>query len=597
MIAPPVQPPRLGGYQTCPTATKRWTFDDGSVYEICPNSDFQGNSYLVVDKVLSDWSCLRMCNLDSRCTVSVFDNQYLYCHLKDTSSGNWVASNQFSVGRLVQRGSRSVAPYQGLGRWRNPVMLPVNPVGAYIVPGTNRFMGFSGWGDNEFYLAEGMTQFVDYDFTTGVTSKRTVSNTGHDMFCPGMSTLADGRMVITGGANAEKTSVYNPLNNGFSPAANMNIARGYQTSCTLADGRVFTIGGGYSGGVGNKYAEVYDPSANKWSVIRGPNVDAASTAEGNRGAADNHMWLVTWKGSSVFQAGPSKAQNWFGTAGAGNTTLSGTRSNTDAMCGMWVIYDAVEGKIWSGGGSPEYTNSDAITDAHITTITNPYQPARVQQVAALPRARGFGNVAVLPDGTILVSGGQARSMVFTDTNSVLVAELYDPAKNTWRTLAAAKTPRNYHSISLLLADGSVLTGGGGLCWTAQGRSTANCARQNDHPSAEIFSPPYLFNADGTWAARPAINSVSSTTLRAGDRLTINVSDASVTFSLIRLGSATHSVNSDQRRVPLRQGTANGNSWTFTLPGDYGVMPPGYYYLFAVNVKGTPSYATVVRISL
>lgn len=45
-------------------------------------------------------------------------------------------------------------------------MLPVNPVGAYIVPGTNRFMGFSGWGDNEFYLAEGMTQFVDYDFTT-----------------------------------------------------------------------------------------------------------------------------------------------------------------------------------------------------------------------------------------------------------------------------------------------------------------------------------------------------------------------------------------------------------------------------------------------
>lgn len=115
MIAPPVQPPRLGGFQACPSATTSWTFDDGSIYEICLNSDFLGNAYRVVDKVLSDWSCLRMCNLDSRCTVSVFDNQYLYCHLKDTSSGNWVASNQFSVGRLIQRGSRSVGAYQGLG--------------------------------------------------------------------------------------------------------------------------------------------------------------------------------------------------------------------------------------------------------------------------------------------------------------------------------------------------------------------------------------------------------------------------------------------------------------------------------------------------
>lgn len=57
------------------------------------------------------------------------------------------------------------------------------------------------------------------------------------------------------------------------------------------------------------------------------------------------------------------------------------------------------------------------------TIGNPYQPASVQQVAALNRARGFGNVVVLPDGKMLVTGGQARSMVFTDTSSVFLAEL------------------------------------------------------------------------------------------------------------------------------------------------------------------------------
>lgn len=143
----------------------------------------------------------------------------------------------------------------------------------------------------------------------------------------------------------------------------------------------------------------------------------------------------------------------------------------------------------------------------------------------------------------------------------------------------------------------MLTGGGGLCWTSQGRSTANCARQNDHLSVEVFNPPYLFNSDGTWATRPVINSVSSTTVRANDKLIINVNDANITFSLIRLGSATHSVNSDQRRVPLKKGAASGNSWAFTLPSDYGVMPPGYYYLFAVNANGTPSQATTIRVSL
>ena len=53
------------------------------------------------------------------------------------------------------------------------------------------------------------------------------------MFCPGMSNLADGRLLITGGSNAEVTSFYDPATNAFTKGPNMITPRGYQTSATL----------------------------------------------------------------------------------------------------------------------------------------------------------------------------------------------------------------------------------------------------------------------------------------------------------------------------------------------------------------------------
>ncbi len=53
-------------------------------------------------------------------------------------------------------------------------------------------------------------------------------------------------------------------------------------------------------------------------------------------------------------------------------------------------------------------------------------------------------------------------------------------------------PRNYHSVGVLMLDGTVFHGGGGLC-------NAGCAQ--NHFDGQIFSPAYLFNADGSCAAR------------------------------------------------------------------------------------------------
>ena len=62
-----------------------------------------------------------------------------------------------------------------------------------------------------------------------------------------------------------------------------------------------------------------------------------------------------------------------------------------------------------------------------------------------------------------------------------------------------------------------------------------------------------------------------------------------------MSSATHTVNNDQRRIPLATASSSGNGYTLTLPSDPGVAPPGYYMLFAINAKGTPSVAHIMKI--
>lgn len=83
----------------------------------------------------------------------------------------------------------------------------------------------------------------------------------------------------------------------------------------------------------------------------------------------------------------------------------------------------------------------------------------VTATSRLNRPRTWGHATVLPNGQVFVNGG---SMGYNElATSSYTAELYDPATNTWADGAVAAHSRMYHAISLLLPDGTVLTGGGG----------------------------------------------------------------------------------------------------------------------------------------
>ncbi|TKX24689.1 galactose oxidase-like protein 2 [Elsinoe australis] len=594
----------------CPFQENIVTTDDGSQFAICPGTDYENWSYDILQNIPTANDCLARCANAYTCQKAVYDTTNKVCHVKGApDTVRWTINRQYETVRQIAKAKpEPVAPTarKDIGMWSDLIKLPIIPVAAYVVPEgptASRLLFFSAYGATSFGNDEGFTQFAELNYATGAVSQREVANTHHDMFCPGISMLQDGRIVITGGSSAAVVSIYDPKTNAFTRASDMQLPRGYQSSTTLSDGRVFTIGGSFTGGLGGKVGEVYNPTTNTWTLL--PNADVAplltTDAEGIW-REDNHAWLFAWTSGSVFQAGPSAAMHWYNTSASGAVSPAGTRDTADAMCGVNVMYDA--GKIFSAGGSQSYTNSDAFASAHVTTITRPGVPATVERVADMNYPRGYANAVVLPDGTVLITGGMRKSLVFSDYNSVLTPELWDPKTRTFKKMAVEGVPRNYHSVGVLLADGTVFSGGGGMCAVGRGQSDAYCDRSVDHADGQVFSPPYLFDKDGGKAVRPQVVSVAASgapngeKTRVGGTLVVRMRDAGTyTFALVRMGSVTHSINSDQRRVALTDATKNGSRWTIKLPADSGVMLPGFWYLFVLSDKGVPSMGRTLQVTL
>jgi len=470
-----------------------------------------------------------------------------------------------------------------VGEWGPTIGFPLVPVAIALIPG-DKLLVWSA--DSEFNFDssndEQYTQTAILNLANGQVSASTVSNTAHDMFCPGVSILPDGDVIVTGGIGDTDTSIYDPATNSWTAGPQMNIGRGYQGQTTLPDGQVFVLGGSWSGAVGGKLGEIYSPTAN-WREL--PDVPATPiyTAD-SEGAyrADNHGWFIATSGDRIFQAGPSEEMHWITTTGAGSITDAAPRgSSGDEMNGNAVLYDI--NKIFTVGGAPDYDNSDATNVANVVDISG--STPTVTPTASMNYARAFANSVVLPTGQIFTVGGQTFAVPFSDETSDLYPEMWDPTSGQWTVMAEEAEPRNYHSAAVLLPDGTVFSGGGGLCGA--------CA--TNHPDGQIFYPPYLFNADGSLRTRPTISSAPSAA-QTGQTISVTTGGAVQSFVLVRYGEATHTVDNDQRRIPLSIVSSSGDTYQMTIPSDPGIALPGPYMLFAIDANGTPSVSATIDIT-
>jgi hypothetical protein len=247
----------------------------------------------------------------------------------------------------------------------------------------------------------------------------------------------------------------------------------------------------------------------------------------------------------------------------------------------------LQGKVLKSGTSadPDLATRSSAATAYVLdlTQTNPtwssVTPSGVTDTMTFPRT--YHNTTMLPDGTVLVTGGGTTTNPTDVAHAVLPAELWSPTTQTWTTLGSMSAPRLYHSEALLLPDGRVVVSGGGR-FNDDTEST-------DQFSAEFFSPPYLFNGP-----QPTITSAPSQ-LVYGQNFTVQTPNAAqiTGVSLIRFGAVTHAFNVGQRFIPLAF-TVGSNSLAVIAPANSNLAPPGNYMLFIVNSSGVPSVAAIVH---
>lgn len=265
------------------------------------------------------------------------------------------------------------------------------------------------------------------------------------------------------------------------------------------------------------------------------------------------------------------------------------------------------------------------------------------QAASMNYPRRMANLTILPTGKLVATGGMSTTNANDDAinaeqqtpalagdtpdseglngnnanvnqtlvnykRAVFAAEQWDPDTNTWSVMANQHRPRQYHSTSILLADGRVMSGGGGVCSTCtfSGYTQANF---------EFYSPPYLFKSNGdrrTNSERPQITGPFHTegvAENAAQFLPATEYDRDLSFTytqaaggvalknavMIKQGAPTHGFDQAQRFVPVDLTINSSTSAKVRTPANPYEAPPGYYWLFILDQNGVPSVAKAVQI--
>jgi Concanavalin A-like lectin/glucanases superfamily/Domain of unknown function (DUF1929)/Bacterial Ig domain len=448
------------------------------------------------------------------------------------------------------------------GQWGTPFDLGIVAVNAVLMH-TGKVLMFSG-----SYAASWVERVWD-PVTGGLTL---VPNPYYNLFCAGQAQLADGRILVAGGFDttslgALNANIFDPVTQSWLPLPNMAYRRWYPTVTALPDGRALVTSGGQTCLTClADLPELFDPATGRFTTMK--------TA---RLAVPYYPFMFVLPDGTVVDAGANEDP----VATAKLDLTSGTWSTLDPVVRdghTAAMYQP--GKILkSGTAADSGTSGNAASTAFVLDTTKPSPAWR--QVASMAAPRAFHNTTLLPDGTVLVTGG-GRTLDGTDpAQAVYTGELWNPTTETWHTLAAAAVPRLYHSTALLLPDGRVLSAGGG-----------NDSNAVNETQGQIFSPPYLFKGD-----RPAIASVPAT-LRYGAAFTLQTPDATniASVSLLRPGAVTHGFDEDQRFVSLAF-TAQSGALSIQAPANANIAPPGYYMLFIVNGAGVPSVASFVQLPL
>lgn len=343
-----------------------------------------------------------------------------------------------------------------------------------------------------------------------------------NLFCSGHCLDPKGRLLVAGGHEKDglgikQACVYDYSDNTWTARPPLNGGRWYPSALTLPTGDVLVISGSYTETYTvNNIPQIWHNDTSEWITVPNPPQISALYPK-----------LHLDPRGQIFVCGPQAESQILSLHGVKKEptangklpvevlawTPNGPERNLGAReYGSSVMYDSGKILFVGGGNSKEPDAEGNIKDAkgnpipflvgpptNITEFIDLNQiPLEWVRTKDMQFPRRHHNATVLPDGTVLVTGG-TRGPGFNNLNPLPVqpvhmAELWSPDTGEWTQMAEEVYDRCYHSIALLLPDGRILSAGGGEYDKDQ-------VLKNSITKGQLFSPPYLFKG-----GRPTIQS-------------------------------------------------------------------------------------------
>lgn len=471
------------------------------------------------------------------------------------------------------------------GQWGPILPWPQIPVSAANLP-DGRVLTFSG-SERTTWPRPERTYSSIWDPNTGEFED--LFQAGHNMFCAHLAMTELGQVFVNGGRNqlnSPWTSLFDYRENRWTQIENMaSGGRWYPVTNALPNGEVIT-----SMGTATNLRNPEKWSAvGGWSVLNG--VDYVQMRQRNNGTSGQNRWwavLSVAPSGELFHYWNATENHFISTDGTGQVRPANANVDQDEPPGVAIQYDA--GRMIISGGNQGSWRLHGNNTRAFTIDLNPPTPV-VRQTGSMNIGRTYHNLVPLPNGEVIALGGSTNSGSFNNRGAVYQAEIWNPQTGQWRVMAPAATPRNYHSTALLLTDGRVFSGGGGY----QSGSEFPGAGLASHQNVQLFTPPYLFDANNQLAERPAIISAPGV-VQAGQSFEVTVTSTQpvARFSMVRMGATTHAVNTDSRFVWVPATDLGQGRFQLTAPASPNVLIPGYWMLFALDANDVPSVAHVVR---
>jgi Domain of unknown function (DUF1929) len=497
---------------------------------------------------------------------------YNETYLRTTTTGTVQLSYAGTVIGTASNGGGACPASSTVGAWSSVITWPVVGIHSAVLPNGKVI----SWGRMEISPPEYPVVW-DPAADPMATHPLVQYPVGDNPFCAGEAFISDGRLVVAGGHYATGSGratafAFDAGAGTWTALPAMITGRWYPTVTALADGEMLVESGTDSLMQNDSIPEVLQATGT-WRTLTGI-----------RRWPNFYPWNFQAPNGMVFSAGQWARTQYMNTAGAGALGPNIPHvADTLRDYGSAVMYDVGKIIVMGGGytlNTAETINLNAVAPQWTSTGSMAY-----------PRRQM--NATLLANGEVLATGGGSGDFRGS-VNPVLVAEMWNPATGLFTPMAAMHLARLYHSSAVLLPDGRLMSLGSG---------EPAATGQVDQHNIELYSPPYLFNPDGTaaTASRPIITYAPAT---VGYSSTFTVWTQNVIASKvlwIRLGATTHSFNENQRLNYLAftvNATPAGNASTpvsVTAPANANLAPPGHYIMFVLNGAGIPSVGRIVQI--